>query len=97
MSLAQRRTAPEGINTILLEDDIWENGHESVGDETQRRGSNATQTTVLLPDGKVDLWQTISYDPFVVPPPPQHYEPVFPEDTDHLAAYEVSTAKRVGK
>ena len=97
MSLAQRRTAPEGINTIF-EDDTWENGRlEAAGDERYRRDSTDTQTTVTLPgtEGK-DLWQTISYDAFA-PPPPQHYEPVLLEDTDHLAAYEVSTAKRVGE
>ncbi|KUI70281.1 hypothetical protein VM1G_06368 [Cytospora mali] len=105
MSLAQRRTAPEGIN-IIPDDGIVENGHtstngnlEAVADEEQglgsRRGSTATQTTLIPPgpEGK-DLWQTISYDAFAQQQA-QQYGAILPEDIDHLAAYEVSTAKRV--
>lgn len=106
MSLAQRRTAPEGIN-ILTEDGLFDSGYsssyghhnETAADVEQRRGSIATQTTLLppAPEGEV-LWQTISYDAFAHHEP-QQYEPAVypPEDEDHLAAYEVSGPKRIGE
>ncbi|ROW01935.1 hypothetical protein VMCG_05579 [Cytospora schulzeri] len=104
MSLAQRRTAPEGIN-IIPEDGILENGYstshghlEAVADVEQRRGSTATQTTLIPPGAEGEaLWQTISYDAFAQHPP-QQYEAVFPPDeVDHLAAYEVSGPKRIAQ
>lgn len=110
MSLAQRRTAPEGINIITEEGFFDNNGYSSsyghhnpeaaAGTEQRpRRGSTATQTTLLppAPEGEV-LWQTISYDAFAHHEP-QQYEPVVfpPEDVDHLAAYEVSGPKRIGE
>lgn len=105
MSLAQRRTAPEGIN-IRPEDGSLENGYSSgnghfevvLGAE-HRRGSTASQTTLIPPgppEGEV-LWQTISYDAFAQHQP-QQYDAVFPsEDADHMAAYEVSGPKRVAQ
>lgn len=95
MSLAQRRTAPEGIDT-LPEDNVQDsrNGYMS-GDSTiddNRRDSDST-----LHAAKDDqIWQTISYDPFAQKPL-QHYESFPPEITDNKAAYEVSTAKRAAQ
>lgn len=99
MSLAQRRTAPEGIDS-LSEDGIYEsgNGHIS-GDSTNDDGRVDSDSTLhaAIPITKDDkIWQTISYDPFA-PKPLQHYESFPPEITDNKAAYEVSTAKRAGK
>lgn len=99
MSLAQRRTAPEGINDIPGDGNIV-NGDLSSNimfDEEQREDATGTQTT-LVPGGMEGkgLWQTISYDAFAQPPS-QHHGPMPLADTDNLAAYEVSTTKRVGK
>lgn len=107
MSLAQRRTAPEGINTITE----LGNGHSSrsvnieTGAAEDQRGhrDSAIQTTPIPPspeeaegvEGK-HLWQTISYDAFTHQPA-QQYEPFLSAETDNLAAYDVSTTKRVGE
>lgn len=95
MSLAQRRTAPEGIDTLPgynTQDNRTGNisGDSTIDDD--RRDSDST-----LHSARNDqIWQTISYDPFAQKPL-QHYESFPPEITDNKAAYEVSTAKRAGK
>ncbi|ROW09319.1 hypothetical protein VPNG_05863 [Cytospora leucostoma] len=99
MSLAQRRTAPDGINNIPGDDSI-DNGDLSsngIFDEEEREGSTGTQTT-LVPGGTEGkgLWQTISYDAFAQPPS-QHHEPMPLADTGNVAAYEVSNFKRIGQ
>lgn len=95
MSLAQRRTAPEGIDSVLEYDDHQSrNGHIS-GDNTnddERRDSDSAAHSAK----NDEIWQTISYDPFAQKPL-QHYESFPPEITDNKAAYEVSTTKRAGK
>lgn len=99
MSLAQRRTAPEGIDTVP-EYDVHENGNRQIyGDNTQdddRRGGDSTQDTAVQCTKNDEIWRTISYDPFA-PKSLQHYESFPPEITENKAAYEVSTTKRAGK
>lgn len=99
MSLAQRRTAPEGIDTVP-EYDVHENGNRQIyGDNTHdddRRRDDSTQDTAVQFTKNDEIWRTISYDPFA-PKPLQHYESFPPEITENKAAYEVSTAKRAGK
>lgn len=99
MSLAQRRTAAEGIDTVL-EYDIDENGNrQTCGNNTNddgRSGANSTQDAAVQFTKNDEIWSTISYDPFA-PTPLQHYESFPPEITENKAAYEVSTTKRAGK
>lgn len=108
MSLAQRRTDPEGINTIpptISEDtilDVEDGGqvvvaHGTRTDDRHRRGSAVSN--IPAEDGR-EVWQALSYDPFPAQGPLglQHNESFPPEiGTDNVAAYEVSTAKRIGK
>lgn len=95
MSLAQRRTAAEGIDAppeYNAHDSRngYISGHNTNDDD--RRDSDTT-----LHAAKDDqIWQTISYDPFAQQPL-QHYESFPPEITENKAAYEVSTTKRAGK
>jgi hypothetical protein len=95
MSLAQRRTAAEGIDAppeYHARDSV--NGHFS-GDNTNEDGRRGSDTT-LGPAKDDQIWQTLNYDPFAQKPL-QHYESFPPEITENKAAYEVSTAKRAGK
>lgn len=99
MSLAQRRSAPEGIDTVQ-ESSFYEsrNSHVS-GDNSnddERRGSYSSQDTAIPVTKNDEIWQTLSYDPFAQKPL-QHYESFPPEITENKAAYEVSTTKRAGK
>ncbi|KAL1849164.1 hypothetical protein Daus18300_013369 [Diaporthe australafricana] len=95
MSLAQRRTAPEGIDTVL-EDDILENGirHSSshITNDGDSRASDSTQHTAIAKDD--GIWQSLSYDPFAQKQL-QHYESFPPEIEENRPAYEVSNAKRI--
>lgn len=90
MSLAQRRTAPEGIDAVLEYD-----AQDNTTDD-ERRGGDGTHDTDVQFTKNDEIWHTISYDPFA-PKPLQHYESFPPEITDNKAAYEVSAAKRAGK
>lgn len=95
MSLAQRRTAPEGIDPVLEHDDHGSRTGHISGDNTNDddgRDSNSTAHSAK----NDEIWQTISYDPFAQKPL-QHYESFPPEITDNKAAYEVSTTKRAGR
>jgi hypothetical protein len=95
MSLAQRRTAAEGIDTLPEYDAHDSHTGCNSGDNTyddDRRDSDSTLHTAK----NDEIWQTISYDPFAQKPL-QHYESFPPEITENKAAYEVSTAKRTGK
>lgn len=99
MSLAQRRTAAEGIDTAL-EYDAPENGtyqsfRDSTTDDERRRGRSPYDmgSQIIKND---ELWHDISHDPFA-PKPFQHFDSFPPEITDNRAAYEVSAAKRAGK
>lgn len=107
MSLAQRRTAAEGID-FLPEYSVQGSRNSSVrngstcdgsirvsGDnanDDDRRDSDGT----LCPAKNDQIWQTINYDPFGKKPL-QHYESFPPEVTENKAAYEASSAKRAGK
>lgn len=99
MSLAQRRTAPEGIDTVP-EYDVHENGsRQTYGNNTNedgRTGGDSAQDMEVQLTKNDEIWHTISYDPFA-PAPLQHYESFPPEITENKAAYEVSTTKRAGK
>lgn len=99
MSLAQRRTAPEGIDTVS-EYDVYENGNRQIygdnADDDDQRGGDSTQDTAVHFPKNDEIWRTISYDPFA-PKSLQHYESFPPEITENKAAYEVSTTKRAGK
>lgn len=99
MSLAQRRTAPEGIDTVL-EDHDFENGNyqtsREFADDDDRADSDGTQHAALSIPKNDEIWRTISYDPFAQKPL-QHYESFPPEIAENRAAYEVAITKRVGK
>lgn len=99
MSLAQRRTAPEGIDPVP-EYDVHDNANrQNYGNNTNddgRTGGDSAEDTALQITKNEEIWQTISYDPFA-PAPLQHYESFPPEITENKAAYEVSTTKRAGK
>lgn len=137
MSLAQRRTTLDGIETISLplRDADAEEGQAGGGSpvndnynynahDRQQRQQNAndeeitnsgsreetSETATIVADivpaeDDKEIWQTISYDPFgtvhsqevEVLPELQHYESFPSELGDHVAAYEVSTSKRVGE
>lgn len=106
MSLAQRRTTLEGIDTISSpipnDDDVFGSADGSVSPRTtsehgQRRESAASnQASIPVEDGK-EIWQSLSYDPFAHTGPPQlqHYESFPPELSANVAAYEVSTTRRI--
>lgn len=105
MSLAQRRTTLDGIDTIssaIPEDDVFGSADGSVSPRTttehgERRESAASdQASIPVEDNK-EVWQAISYDPFAQTGPPQlqHYESFPPELSANVAAYEVSTTRRI--
>lgn len=106
MSLAQRRTALDGVDTIpatipedaVLDDEIGTDGNVDPAIEHRVRRESAASTAASIPaeDGK-DIWRTLSYDPFPTPEGHQlqHYESFPPETAENVAAYEVSTAKRM--
>ncbi|KAI3390787.1 hypothetical protein diail_8669 [Diaporthe ilicicola] len=97
MSLAQRRTAPEGFDTVA-EDVILENGNGHIASHTPNdddcRDSDSTQLAAIPKND--EIWRTISYDPFAQKSL-QHYESFPPETTENRAAYEVSSTKRVAQ
>lgn len=109
MSLAQRRTTLDGIEAISPEDvAILQGDHQSLSPHTltinrDRRVSVASvvESTIPEEDNK-EVWQALSYDAFAQPPNDpigaelQHYESFPAEITENLAAYEVSTVKRIG-
>lgn len=105
MSLAQRRTTLEGIDTVpsRIPEDALSDGTDGTVNFTtinhlQRRESAVTNpSTIPIEDGK-EVWQALSYDPFTEAGPPQlqHYESFPPELAENVAAYEVSTARRIG-
>lgn len=112
MSLAQRRTTPDGIEPVPIPQDApFEAGqtadesNDYLAVDSERRASatsnNHRASIVGIPveDGK-EVWQELSYDAFHAPQGPQdllHYEPFPPEVGENVAAYEVSAAKRIGK
>lgn len=66
----------------------------------KRRSSTARRrasSSIPVEDGK-DVWQSLSYDPFAPagPPQSQHYESFPPDLGENVAAYEVSSARRLG-
>lgn len=79
------------------EEEISSNSREETSETTP-----IVADTVPAEDDK-EIWHTISYDPFGTVqevealPELQHYESFPPELGDHVAAYEVSTTKRVGE
>lgn len=99
MSLAQRRTAPEGIDPVL-EYEVDDNGNRQTyvnnTSDDGCTGGDSTQDTSVHFTKNDEIWHTISYDPFA-PKPLQHYESFPPEITENKAAYEVSATKRAGK
>lgn len=66
--------------------------------ETTTLAAAGAPATVPAEDGK-EIWKTVSYDPFGPQGPPElhHYESFPAELGDNVAAYEVSTVKRVGE
>lgn len=110
MSLAQRRTTPNGIDTLppetFVENAILEDADENNTDFIDRNShhgasalSNPASTGIPAEDGK-EIWQALSYDAFAAPERPselqlQHYESFPPDITDKVAAYEVSSTKRI--
>ncbi|CAN8096187.1 unnamed protein product [Discula destructiva] len=109
MSLAQRRTTLEGLDTIpspILEDvrslqegTEYETSHGlAAPTEHDRRRRASVAASIPVEDGK-EIWQALSYDPFASAEPPnlQHYESFPPGFNEHVAAYEVSTARRIGQ
>lgn len=112
-STTTRTTAPEeeglvgssgdgstDVSTIVNDDHHQhDTDHHHDEGEVLMPQRNDGKTTVPAEDGK-EIWQTLSYDPFGAqggPPELQHYESFPPEFGDNVAAYEVSTAKRVGE
>lgn len=100
MSLAQRRTTPEGIDTVL-EADILDNAirqdrqsSSHITNDGDSRVSDSTQHTAMPKDD--GIWQTLSYDPFAQKQL-QHYESFPPEIEENRPAHEVPSAKRIGK
>lgn len=105
MSLAQRRTTLEGIDTIsspIPDDDVFGSADGSVSPRTttqhghRRESAASNQASIPVEDGK-EIWQALSYDPFAQTGPPrlQHYESFPPELSANVAAYEVSTTRRI--
>lgn len=110
MSLAQRRTILDGIeatspkHVTLLEGDHQTESPCATANHHDVRVSavNVTESTIPKEDSK-EVWQNLSYDAFAQPPMNsndielQHDECSPPEVTENLAAYEVSTTKRMGE
>lgn len=112
MSLAQRRTNLDGIEPVPIPEDAPFQADQTVDGctdylsvDNEHRASaiseNHRANIVGIPveDGK-EVWQELSYDAFHTPQGPEdlmHYEPFPPEIGENVAAYEVSTAKRIGK
>ncbi|KAK2602876.1 hypothetical protein N8I77_009378 [Diaporthe amygdali] len=99
MSLAQRRTAPEGIDTVL-DDNAAENGNlqtsrEFATDDDRADSDSIPHAALSIPKND-EIWRTISYDPFAQKPL-QHYESFPPEIAENRAAYEVAITKRVAQ
>lgn len=110
MSLAQRRTILDGIDTlpspIFAEDAVLEDADDEDIDHIDRNShrresalSNPASIGIPAEDGK-EIWQALSYDAFAAPEQAsgwqlQHYESFPPEITDTVAAYEVSHTKRI--
>ncbi|KAJ4410342.1 hypothetical protein N0V82_009246 [Gnomoniopsis sp. IMI 355080] len=104
MSVAQRRTNPEGIGTVpspFPQDAMFESADGTVSRRPthpgQRRDSAfSNEANNPVENGK-EVWQALSYDPFsqTGPPSQPHYESFSPELPDNVAAYEVSTTRRI--
>lgn len=106
MSLAQRRTALDGVDSIpatipedaILDDEGGTDANVHLAIEHRDRRESAASTAVSIPaDDLKDIWRTLSYDPFPAPGGHEvlHYESFPLETTETIAAYEVSTAKRI--
>lgn len=111
MSLAQRRTAVDGVHTIPPtpppESPVQENGggtdgntddHDIPEHSRDRRITSASTVAASIPaEDRKEVWQALSYDPFAPPSGPElhKYESFPPETTEDVAAYEVSTTKRI--
>jgi hypothetical protein len=91
MSLAQRRTAVEGIDTR----DVLAGSENGNGNGN---GSAPNGSQELANPSQEDVWRSLSYDPFGDKRAKiEHYESFPPETMDSLAAYEVSSFKRAGE
>ncbi|KAF3771116.1 MFS general substrate transporter [Cryphonectria parasitica EP155] len=111
MSLAQRRTILDDIHTLpspFFEDESRDDGttadedsHSLPISSTQRESVISHRASIVgipVEDGK-EVWQALSYDAFHAPPQDlaelQQFESVPPETGENVAAYEVSTARRI--
>lgn len=96
-ALLQGETAAGGEYS---DDDLTPTPYHYHHDGAGRRGSSVSNlgsiaAGIPVEDGK-EVWQALSYDPFQAPPvEPLHYESLLPEVVENVAAFEVSTARRI--
>ncbi|PSR81249.1 major facilitator superfamily domain-containing protein [Coniella lustricola] len=94
------------LETTILQGDSTADGSTDFYDiDSERRASTISDSHragivgIPVEDGK-EVWQELSYDAFHAPRGPEevlHYEPFPPEIGDSVAAYEVSTARRIAQ